>query len=74
MAVEMERVFARIVVVYDYLSNLALCKDKRVGICSVDLGVGCHITASQSRVQRRDFGSHVGDIVEEGTAINEIQI
>lgn len=65
MAVEMEGVTTGIEVVEHNLHNLALLKHRRVRIGAVNSRVGGVFTSVQGRVQSRDLGSAVGDVVEE---------
>lgn len=66
MAVQMERVLARIVIVHDNLDNLALLEDKGVRPRAVHFGIGGVAATAEDRVQRRDFWFHVGDVAKEG--------
>ena len=74
MAVEMERVFTRIVIVEDYFNDLAFFEDKRICGFAIDGCVGGCDVGGKGSEQSGDFGADVGDVVEEGVvcAIAEI--
>lgn len=69
MSVQVERMFARIIVVEDYFDNLVLFENISVNIGSIDGGIGGRGTGSKSSEKSRDLGPYVGNIVEECTLL-----
>lgn len=67
MSVQVERMFAGIIVVEDYLDNLVLFENVSVNIGSIDGGIGGRGTSSKSSIKSRDLRLYVGNIVEECT-------
>lgn len=68
MSVQMEWVFACIVIVkYDF-NNLALLENESVGIAAIDYRIHSSVTGGKSRIQGRDLRRDVGYVVEEGTS------
>lgn len=67
MSVQMERMFAGVIVVEDYLDNLVFFENVSVNVGSVDGSVGGRGPSGKSSVKRWDFGPYVGNIVEECT-------
>lgn len=67
MSVQVERVFAGVIVVEDYLDDLVLFENVSVNIGSVDGSIGGRGTSGKSSVESWDFGLYVGNIVEECT-------
>jgi hypothetical protein len=65
--VEMKGMAAGVVVVDDYFDDLVLLEDEWVGIFAVDGGVVGICATCKGCVKSGDFGSDVGDIVEECT-------
>lgn len=66
VAVEVEGMFAGVHVVQHNFHDLVLFEDEGDGVLAVDGGVGGHVTRSQGGVERWDFGSDVGEVVEKG--------
>ena len=66
VAVEMEGVFAGVVVVDDDIDNVVLFQDEGVCVGAVDVGVCCRRSGCESCVQGRYLGRYVGDVVKEG--------
>lgn len=67
MAVKMERMLARVVVVEDDLDDFVLPKDKGVGVASVNNWIGGVGASRKNSVEGWHLWSNVGDIVEECT-------
>lgn len=67
MSVQVERMFAGVIVVEDYLDNLVLFENVSVNIGSVDGSIGGRGTSCKSSVESWDFGLYVGNVVEECT-------
>jgi hypothetical protein len=66
VAVEMEGVFAGVVIVDDDLDDFALLKDEGVGVCAVDGRVcGKVLGSAKSGVKGWDLLMDVGYVVEE---------
>ena len=66
VAVEVEGVLARVVVVEDDFDDLVLLEDEGVGVGGVDGGVEGGGAGRQGGVEGGHFGADVGDVVEEG--------
>ena len=66
VAVEVEGVFAWVVVVEDDLDDLVLLEDEGVGVGGVDGGVEGGGAGGEGGVEGGHFGADVGDVVEEG--------
>lgn len=67
MSVQVERMFAGVIVVEDYLDNLVLFENVGVDVGPVNGSIGGRGTSGKSSVKSRDFGRYVGNIVEECT-------
>ena len=65
MAVEMERVPARVVVVEYYFYNVIVFENVRIGIDAVDGGVFGEFACGESSVEGWDLGADIGYLVEE---------
>lgn len=66
VAVEMEGMFSRVVIVEDDLDDLVVAEDELIGMGAVDEGVGCVGAGGEDGVEGGDFGSDIGFVVEEG--------
>lgn len=66
VAVKMEGVLARIVVVKNDFDDLVLLEDEGVGVRGVDGGIEGGGARGENGVEGGHFGSNVGDVVEEG--------
>ena len=66
VAVEVERVLSRVVVVEDDLDDLVVVEDELVGVGAVDEGVGGVGAGGEDGVEGGNFGGDVGFVVEEG--------
>lgn len=71
--VQVEGVFACVVVVDDDLDDLPLGEHKRVRIGAVHGYVCSQLAGAEGCVQGRYFGGFVGDVVEEGTVTGVCQ-
>ena len=67
VAVQVEGVFAWVVVVEDDFDGLVFGEDEGVGVGAVDVGDVCGCGGCEGGVEGWDFGGDVGGIVEEGT-------
>lgn len=65
MAVEMEGVSARVVVVEYYLYNIIVFENVRIGIDAVDGVVFGEFACGESSVEGWDLGADIGYLVEE---------
>ena len=61
--------FARVVVVEHNLYNVIVLQDKRVGVAAVNGGVVGEVAGGEGSVEGGNFGTDVGDVVEEGADI-----
>ena len=68
MAVEMEGVSARVVVVEYYLYNVIVFENVRISVDAVDGDVVGEFASGESSVEGWDLGADVGYIVEECAA------
>jgi len=66
VAVKVEGVFARVVVVENELDGLVLWEDEGVRIGAVDCDVVGGRTGGQGGVEGGNFGKDIGDVIEEG--------
>jgi len=66
VAVEVEGVFARVVVVEDELYGLVLLEDEGVRVGAVNCDVVGGRAGGQGGVEGGNFGKDIGDVVEEG--------
>jgi hypothetical protein len=73
VAVEMEGVFSRVVIVEDDFYDFVLCEDEGVCVAAVDGGVGCVGAGGEDGVEGGDFGADVGYIVEEGAGFELVR-
>ena len=64
---QVERMFAWVVVVDNYFDHFVFVEDECVGICSVHEWITGVRTCTESAVECRDFGMDIGDVVEECT-------
>lgn len=67
MSVQVEGMFAGIIVVEDNLDNLVLFENISVNIGPIDGGIGGRGTSSKSSEKSWDFGLYVGNTVEKCT-------
>lgn len=67
VAVEMEWVFAFIIVIDDNLHNIAFLENEGVGVDAVNLCIGGRKTGRHDGVKRRNLWTDIRDVVEEGT-------
>ena len=65
----MERVLAGVVVVQNNFYDLTLLKDECVCIAAVYCRVRGSISGGEDRIQSRNLGCDIGDVVEEGTGL-----
>lgn len=66
MAMQVERVFASIVVVENDLDDLAMAEHERISVPTVYRRVCSRVAGCQGRIERWNFGLDVGDAIEEG--------
>lgn len=66
VAVKVEGVLARVIVVEDDFDDLVLLEDEGVGVGGVDGGVEGGGAGGEGGVEGGHFGADVGDVVEEG--------
>ena len=66
VAVKVEGVTASVEIVDHYLHHFVLFQDERVGVSSINLGIGSGFTGCQGRVEGGNFGCFVSDVVEKG--------
>ena len=66
MAVEMEGMFARVVVVDDDFDDIVLLEDKGIGVGAVNVGVLSANPCRERTVEGWNLGFDVGDVIEEG--------
>lgn len=69
VSVQVERMFAGIIVVEDYLDNLVLFENISMNIGPIDGGIGGRDASSKSSVKSRHFGLYVGNTVEKCTEL-----
>lgn len=69
MAVKMEGMSSRVVVVKDYLYDCIVFQDVRVAVDAVDGSVVGEFTGRESSIEGWDFRSNVCDFVKERTII-----
>lgn len=67
VAVKVEGVLPGVIIIQDDLDHVVLLEHQGVAVGAVDGRIGCGGPSRESGVQRWDLGSHVGDVVEEGT-------
>lgn len=68
VSMKMEGMFAGIVVVEDDFDDLILLKYEGIGMRAVNFWVGGGAAGTEGGIQTWDLGTHVGYVVEEGTA------
>ena len=68
MTMQMERMFARIVVVENYFYYLILLEDKSVSVGAIDCGIGGQGGCGQGCIEGWHFGTDIGRVVKERTA------
>ena len=66
VAVEVERVFPRVVIVEDDFDDFVVCEDELIRVCTVDEGVSGVGASGEDGVEGGDFRGGVGLVVEEG--------
>lgn len=71
VAVQVERVLARVVVVEHDLDDLVVAQHERVGVLAVHGRVDGQVAGRERRVERGDFGRDVCDVVEEGIVLGD---
>lgn len=64
---QVERMFAGVIAVEDYLDNLVLFENISVNVGPVDGGIGGRCTSGNSSEKSWDFRPYVGNTVEECT-------
>lgn len=74
VAMQMDRMTARVEVVDDNLDDFVLLQDKRAGELSVDGGIVCEIARGEGRVESGHLGLSVGDVVEEGIVLSVAEV
>lgn len=74
VAVQMERVLARVVVVDDNLDDLALVQDEGARVGPVDVNGGGEAARAQDGVEGGDLGGFVRYVVEEGAASQRFSV
>ena len=74
VAMKMEGVLSRVVVIENDFDDLILGEDEGVGVVAVDQGVCCVGAGGESCVESRDFGSDVCDVVEEGVVCAVVEV
>lgn len=74
VAVQMERVFSRVLVVEHDLDHLVVAQHVRVGVGTVHGRVGGQVARGEGGVEGRDFRTYVGDAAKEGVVLNHRQI
>lgn len=67
VAVEVEWMFAFIIVVEDDLNDFTFLEDEGVRVGAIDLAVGGQRTGRHDRVKCRNLRANIRDVVEEGT-------
>jgi len=66
VAVKVEGVFARVVIIENELDGLVLLEDKGIRVGAVYGDVVGGRAGGEGGVEGRDFGKDIGDVVEEG--------
>jgi hypothetical protein len=74
MAVQVERMLARVEVVEYDINNLVFPEDERVCVGAVDARVGGVLVGSEDGVEGWDFGRDVGDVVEESATLTSVRV
>lgn len=64
MSMQVERMFAGVVVVEDDLYDFVLLQHERIGVVAVHCYIACVLACGHDAVQRWNHGRGVSDIVE----------